>query len=384
MESKIFPYEPISLWLQSDFDALLCWLHENGFSDLSLGSSSRIFGRLGKYWHPISERETSADEGYILLDQISNNPGMSARVKGGDPDVNFTYEIKNNEGRRLRFRVSATSVRDGYSSGINIIMRTIASTPPTMEKLDIEPEIIDNFFPDNGLILLTGVMGTGKSTTLAAGMRKIIEKGGRLVLTFEAPIEYDLMALPNKKGQVFQSEIPTHLPDFNAAVKNVMRRAANVCMLGEARDRNELHSMIELPGRGVATYSTLHTHSVYDAIPRILNSFPQEERHAEATALYGSIHMIIQQRLIPRADNPDKQVGVREWVIFNEDDKDLLKRTPIEDISKAVKKMVIDRGTDLLTQTEKLFAKGLITEDSFNAIKEERTNKESVDVMYPS
>lgn len=378
MESKTFTGEPLTgLWLQDDFDKLLCWIHENGYSDISFGSGLPIYAQLGKFWRSISRRKTSADEGFMLINALSRNPGMAAQVQGG-VDKNFTYEVKNSSGTRLRFRVSATAIKDGYGIGINIIMRSIASTPPLLSDLDVDPELAKHLFPENGLVIFTGVMGTGKSTTLAAVMRQIVEDGGRMVLTYESPIEFDYMTLKNINGPIYQSEIPIHLEDFSAGVNNAMRRAANVAMLGEARDKKELHAMNEMASRGVATYSTLHTKSVYDAPSRILSSFPHEERFAEAASLNDSLRLIVQQRLFPRKDDPDKRVVAREWVAFDEDDRQILKRARIEELTEIVKEMTLSRKSDLLAATQRLYDKGLISDETLLNVELERTKRELV------
>ena len=92
--------------------------------------------------------------------------------------------------------------------------------PPALDSLGVEQEIIDHAIPQNGLVLITGVMGSGKSTLLAAILRKIIETGGRHVATYEAPIEFDLDAVPNPGCPVSQSAIPEHLKSFLTATRN--------------------------------------------------------------------------------------------------------------------------------------------------------------------
>ena len=112
------------------------------------------------------------------------------------------HQIEESRGLRRRYRGNASAIADGYATGVKVVFRAIPDIPPTLSSLEVEPALLANAFPDNGLVLVTGVMGSGKSTLLAAMLRQIIEYGGRNVSTYEAPIEFNLTNIPGAAGPV--------------------------------------------------------------------------------------------------------------------------------------------------------------------------------------
>jgi defect-in-organelle-trafficking protein DotB len=363
--------EPISLWTIDDLDRFLLWAIENNASDVSLISGKPVYARIHGTWVAVTDREPSADELFMLLDKMTRNPGTSARVKGGDPDVDPPYEVKDQSNFRHRFRVNATAIRDGWSVGCNIVMRTIPAIPPSLDELNIEPELRKHLFPNNGLVLVTGVMGTGKTTLLASILRQIIEQGGRSLLTFESPIEFDLSAIPGNTGPICQMELPIHLPSFQMAARNASRRAADVILVGESRDRETFRSMLEVSEIGVAAYSTLHTSSVHDTPSRILNVFNIDEQQGIAVTMFSTLRVIIQQRLLPKVGGG--RIAVRESLVFSDQDRRSLINTPIEKITDTLREMCIERKTDLLSNARILLDKELINDDTFMIIEKERS-----------
>ena len=117
-------------------------------------------------------------------------------------------------GVKIRFRANVTGCRHGQTFGMNLVLRTIPTLPPTVEELGIEPAIVEACSPTNGLILVTGVMGDGKSTTLAALLRHIATTQSKNIVTYEDPIEFDLEGIPGRLGPLVQSEIVTHFESF--------------------------------------------------------------------------------------------------------------------------------------------------------------------------
>ena len=185
--------------------------------------------------------------------------------------------------------------------------------PPVLEDLQVEPGILEHAFPSNGLVLVTGVMGSGKSTLLAAILRHIIEQGGRNVITYEAPIEFDFTTIPNAGGPVSQSAIPDHLQSFLKATRNSTRAAPDVVLIGESRDPETLRGMIESAEIGVAAYSTVHTRSVPETLSRIINVFPVEERLQVSATLLSCLRLVVSQRLLPLPDGKGR-TALREYL----------------------------------------------------------------------
>jgi defect-in-organelle-trafficking protein DotB len=371
-----FGDEPISHWLPEDFDRFLVWASQIGASDASVVPGTPLWVRLHGRWLRVTRRGVSTDEIMGLLDTLARSSAASARVKGGE-DLDFSHEIKIDRLKRQRFRVNATACRDGWGLGVNLVLRSIPAHPPQIESLDIESDLLDHLFPPSGLVLVTGVMGSGKSTLLSACLRKIIEQGDRFTVTYEAPIEYDLMSIPNARGPIVQSEIPRQLRDFARAPRNSARRAADVILVGESRDRETLRSMIEAAEIGVAAYSTVHTRSVADTPSRIINMFPIDEQPGIAVTLTSALRVIVQQRLVPRSDS-EGRVALREYLVLDERGRRDLMGEPVERLGLSIREKMAGQdqaviGQDLLTAARRAFEEGLIGLPTLQAIERERS-----------
>ncbi len=366
----IYNEEPKIRWSAKDFDALLLWGTKQGMSDLSLSSGNFAWMRVHGTWIKISERTISLDDLIYALESFTNNKSIGAALQSGKKDYDFAYHVEETRGVRHRFRGNASPIAYGYITGVRIIFRVVAPEPAYISKLNLEREILENAFPNNGLVLVTGVMGSGKSTTLSGILREIIEIGGRHVLTYESPIESDLSTIKNPNGPVTQSNIPFHFEDFSSAVRNSTRSAPDVVLIGESRDPETLRGMIESAEIGVAAYSTVHTRSVPETISRILNVFPYAEQRQISATLISSLRLIISQRLLP---NPKGgRIALREFLAFTPEIREILLRTAIEDLIEKTEEQLFLHGQTIQKAAEHAFHQGDLLEHDYYAILAER------------
>lgn len=359
----------MSRWLKDDIDLFLKWASEQGASDINLLPKSGIWIRVDGIWKKVTQRLITTDEIMNLIDELSYNASGSASIRGGY-DYDFAYELKIDNIKRLRFRVNASGCKDGWSFGTSMVIRTIPSLPPKLEDLNVEKEIYDAAFPQNGLVLVTGVMGTGKSTLLASMLRFIRENQPRHILTYEAPIEFDLMGIPNGLGPLVQTEIPLHLKDFTDAPRNAARRAADVILVGESRDQETLKGMIEAAEIGVCAYSTVHTRGVAETPSRIINVFPKDMQNQITSTLISSLRLIIQQRLLPSTQGG--RIALREYLVFDANLRHELLSENVEHLIPIIQDMLEKKGQTLLEDARLKFEEGLISEESFRQIKKEQ------------
>lgn len=370
----MFAPEP-PVWTQSEFDRLLIWAAEQRVSDIKLGPAAAPWSRLNGAWVRIGTRPVANGEIMALLDTMSRNRAASATVQGAR-DYDFAYEVAIGRGKRQRYRVNATGCRDGWSAGIELTLRGIPGYPPTLEEIEFPLNLVDAATPQNGLVIVTGVMGSGKSATLSALLRWINEHQSRAILTYEAPIEYVLCVLPGALGPVAQSEIPTHFATFVDAARNAARRAADIILVGESRDAETLRSMIEAADIGSAVYSTLHTRSVAESPARVINMFTADEQPGISAALLSSLRLIIQQRLVPRLDPSTGEVvgriALREWLVFDASLRDAMLDVPREQLTSWLTRAVIEHGRPLLQDAAEKYQAGLITESTWRAISVEQ------------
>lgn len=369
MEAIYYPKEPRIRWDYSDINALLLWGAEQGMSDMLLRSGGPAWMRLHGCWRPATQRAITADELLAALEKITKNNSASAMIKSGK-DYDFAHQIEEARGIRRRFRGNGTPIADGYATGVRLVFRSIPSLPPALADLHVETGILDHAFPSNGLVLITGVMGSGKSTLLAALFREIIEKGGRNVITYESPIEFDFDAI-EPGGPVTQSTIPEHLESFLTATRNSTRTAPDVVLIGESRDPETLRGMIESAEIGVAAYSTVHTRSVPETLSRIINVFSIEERLQVTATLLASLRLIISQRLLPLADG-DGRIALREYLAFTPEIREHLLDAKPERLIQTCEELLSLHGQRIQEAAAVLYAAGKICKTDYLAIEAER------------
>ncbi|MFI3271360.1 MAG: ATPase, T2SS/T4P/T4SS family [Pseudomonadota bacterium] len=366
-----YPHEPRIRWEYTDINALLLWATQQGMSDLYLCSGSAAWMRLYGTWRPVTQKIITADELLNALERFTKNNSITAFIRSSQSDYDFAHQIEEARGVRRRYRGNATPVADGYSTGVKIVFRAIPSAPPALEDLHVEQTILEHIAPSNGLVLVTGVMGSGKSTLIAAILRSIIEKGGRHVATYEAPIEFDFNAIPHIGGPISQSTIPEHLQSFLTATRNATRTAPDVVLIGESRDPETLRGMMESAEIGVAAYSTVHTRSVPETISRIINVFPNTERLQITATLLSSLRLIISQRLLPSVDKSGR-IALREFLPFTPTIRETLLNTPPERLIQETEKLLLQHGQTIQKAARSSFAEKKISKTDLMAILAER------------
>lgn len=369
-QKSIEKFEFPNVWTIRGFEGFTKWASLVGVSDIVFKSGESLFVRLDGIWMPVGHQAVKNEELIIVINEIARSNSSVATIFSGR-DMDFPYEVTVSRGIKNRFRCNATATSLRRGVGISLTMRTIPSMPPTVEDLGVEEGILKHAFIDKGLVLVTGVMGSGKSTLLSAILRKTIETGHKNIITYENPIEFDLTAIPNKTCLVQQTEIPEHLTEgFGAAIRNSARRAADIILVGESRDPETLRGMLEAAEIGTATYSTVHTRSVYETPARIINVFDKDEQSQIAATLIPSLMLIVQQRLLPRADKPGR-VALKEYLGFTQKIKRKLMSIPPDEITVVLQDIVNEDGHSLLKDLEEKYDKGLVFEEDYLQIKKE-------------
>lgn len=360
--------EPPATWTHEHLERFVLWASENECSDITFRPKSPAWVRRHGNWFAATKRDVNSNEIYTLIDATSRNKSASARVKGGD-QYDYAFEVKQDRFSRMRYRVNAAACRDGWSSGATMTIRAIASMPPSLDDLDVQEALRRALFPTNGLVLVTGVMGTGKSTLLSAIIRDIAEYSRKHIITYEQPIEFDLMGIPDVKGPIEQTEIPMHLKSFKEAPANAARRAADVILVGESRDPETLKGILELTEMGVAAYTTVHTRNVPETVSRIINVFPAASQQQIATTLISCLQCIVQQRLVPKVGGG--RVAIREWLAFDAGARQTLLGLDPPRLVAAIWKMLKASGQTLVQAAKLRFEAGQISAHDFNKIKNE-------------
>jgi twitching motility protein PilU len=192
-----------------------------------------------------------------------------------------------------RFRVSAF-IQQGYTGAV---IRTINAKIPTIDDLELPTILREVVMTKRGLVIVVGGTGSGKSTSLAAMVDYRNEKSRGHIVTIEDPVEY---VHPHKGCVITHREVGVDTETWHAALKNTLRQAPDVILIGEIRDRDTMEYGIQFAETGHLVLATLHANSANQALDRIINFFPEEKREQLLMDLSLNIRALISQRLIPR------------------------------------------------------------------------------------
>jgi twitching motility protein PilT len=216
-----------------------------------------------------------------------NEQGLETLEKKGSSDISYSVP------GLCRFRVNIFRQRGTHA----IVMRVIPTAPPNWQDLNLPPAVMNVAQLKNGLVLVTGPTGSGKSTTLAAIIDLINATKKYHIVTIEDPIEF---IHDHKLGTVHQRELHSDTPDFALALRAALRQAPKVILVGEMRDRETIEVALEAAETGHLVLSTLHTIDAAKTIDRIIGVFPKIEEAPIRTRLSQSFRRIISQRLMPK------------------------------------------------------------------------------------
>ena len=202
-----------------------------------------------------------------------------------------------------RFRVNAFM----QQGRIGMVLRTITTTIPKFEDLQLPPVLKDVVMTKRGLIIMVGGTGSGKSTSLAAMIGYRNENSYGHIITIEDPVEY---VHEHKNCVVTQREVGVDTDSWHAALKNTLRQAPDVILIGEIRDRDTMDYAIAFAETGHLAMATLHANSANQALDRIINFFPEERKHQVLMDLSLNIRALVSQRLIPKKEGKGRAAAV--------------------------------------------------------------------------
>jgi twitching motility protein PilT len=264
-------------------------LVQNKGSDLHLSSNSPPMVRAKGDLLRVSQAPLTPQDLENIVTQITSPQQRAELAK--DKMLDFAFKAP---GIGI-FRTNVFFQRNGLA----VVMRILTEQPPTFEELKL-PEICKTACSyANGLVLVTGPTGSGKSTTLAAMLNWINQTVDGHILTLEDPIEFQY---DSKKCMVNQRSLGAHFTTFASAMKAALREDPDIILVGEMRDPETIELAIKAAETGHLVFSTLHTNSATKTIDRIINVFPADQQSQIRTVLSETLKVVIAQKLIPTAD----------------------------------------------------------------------------------
>jgi twitching motility protein PilT len=244
------------------------------------------------------EMLTAEDTKLIAYDLIGKNDHPIRKLEQ-DGSADLSYGLPG----VARFRVNVFRQRGTYA----IVMRVIPMDIPGFEKLNLPPVLQEIVELRNGIVLVTGPTGSGKSSTLAAILDKMNSEKAFHILTIEDPIEF---LHKHKRATIHQRELHSDTPTFGLALRAALRQAPKVILVGEMRDRETIEIALEAAETGHLVMSTLHTIDASKTVERIIGVFPLADQQSVRTRLAKAFRFIVSQRLLPKKDGKGRVAAV--------------------------------------------------------------------------
>ena len=241
---------------------------------------------------------TPEDTARIASHLIGGNKSALEKLKSeGSCDISYSLP------RQSRFRVNIFTQRGTCA----IVMRVIPNTIPDFAALNLPPQLAEIVTLKNGVVLVTGPTGSGKSSTLAAIIDRINGEKAYHIVTIEDPIEF---LHPHKKSTIHQRELYSDTPTFGMALRAALRQAPKVILVGEMRDKETVEIALEAAETGHLVLSTLHTIDASKTVERIIGIFPLSDQQTIRNRFAKSFRYVISQRLIPRKDGTGRVAAI--------------------------------------------------------------------------
>jgi len=241
---------------------------------------------------------TAQDTSFLAYDILGKSPAPIRKLEN-EGSADFSYSVSG----VARFRVNVFKQRGTCA----VVMRVIPDKIPSFQQLRLPASLYDIVNLRNGIVLVTGPTGSGKSSTLAALIDKMNEEKAYHILTIEDPIEF---LHRHKKSTIHQRELHSDTTSFSLALRAALRQAPKVILVGEMRDRETMEIALEASETGHLVLSTLHTTDAAKTVERIIGVFPLAEQQGIRVRLAKAFRYIVSQRLLPTSDGKGRVAAV--------------------------------------------------------------------------
>lgn len=306
----------------AQIDQYLTQALKQSASDLHFVSGDPVRARVHGNLAILNDEVLKTDQAEQILFEIMD--GIAKRTFDNEDAVDFAYEIPDVS----RFRVNAFR----HLNGIGAIFRAIPSTALTLVDLDMPKVIHDLCKYTQGMILVTGKTGSGKSTTLAAMIDAMNKRLKGHILTIEDPIEF----VHKAQGCLMsQREVGVHSPSFAEALHSAMREDPDVVLVGEMRDLETISIAVTAAEMGILVMGTLHTNGAAQTVDRIINSFPADKQNHIRTMISTSLRGVVSQQLLPTCDKPGRAAAL-EIMINTPAISNLIRQGKLDQLETAI------------------------------------------------
>lgn len=341
-------------------DRLFQLMKEKNASDMFFAVNSPVHIKINGNLIPINQNKLDPSNILSLLSEVTT-PEQREELERNN-ELNMGISVPN----LGRFRLSAFRQRGSISA----VFRFVPATIPPLNELGLPPVLSELVMEKRGLLLVVGATGSGKSTTIAAMLDYRNEHRTGHILTLEDPIEY---LFKNKKSIVNQREIGSDAHDFNMALRNSLRQAPDVILIGEIRDRETMTAALAYAQSGHLVVATLHANNSYNALNRIISFYPIENRAALLQDLASATKAIVSQRLVRAAAGGTRQPAV-EIMLNTRYIADLIEKGELSGIKEAMDKSLSPGSQSFEAALLALVQANLVTQEEALANADSATN----------
>ena len=345
--------------MSGNMERVLRLMAEKGASDCYLSAHMPVLIKLNGQVVQLSDQALSPTQPRQLISELVSAKDLDELDAKGE--LNMAISIS----KVGSFRLSAFRQRGSIAA----VFRHISHTIPALETLKLPPMLGEMVLEKRGLVLMVGATGTGKSTTLASMLEKRNQTMPGHILTIEDPIEY---LFQNKKSVVNQREVGRDTESLQIALKNALRQAPDVILIGEIRDRETMTAAISYALSGHLVMATLHGNNSYHALNRILSFYPPESRPALLGDLAAGLKAVISQRLV-RAQTGGR-VPVVEVLVNTKLVSEMIEAGDFNGVKEAMEKSMAEGSQTYEEHFAQLIENGTITREEGLAFADSPTN----------
>jgi len=303
-------------------DALLKLMNDQGASDLHLVAGSQPIFRIHGEIERVEYESLQNDELKEMLYEVA--PKNKIEVFEETGDVDFAYEIPN----LARYRANFFQQKRGMGA----VFREIPDEILTIEQLDLPASITKLSMLHEGMVLVTGPTGSGKSTTLAAMVDHVNKNRKNHIITVEDPVEF---VHKNQGCVINHREVGVHTKSFKSALRGALREDPDIILVGEMRDLETIELALEAASTGHLVFATLHTQNATKTIDRVIDVFPAHQQSQIRTSLADSLKGVVAQKLLKRIDK-EGRVAVFEILVVTSAVSNLIRESKTFQIPSAI------------------------------------------------
>ena len=315
-------------------------------SDVYLSAHAPMMIKISGQTIPINSQVLPLEAPRNLLAEIVPPTRIEELVETGELNMAVPLDGVGN------FRISAMRQRGSYA----VVIRFVPNVVPSLDSLNVSPLLANLVMEKRGLILMVGATGAGKSTTLAAMIDHRNKNATGHILTIEDPIEY---IYTNKRSVINQREVGADTLSLQVALKNALRQAPDVILIGEIRDRETMSAAIAYAQSGHLCLATMHANNSYQALNRILSFYPVEVRSTMLGDLAAALRAIVSQRLL--RTHTGSRVPAIEMMINTALVSDLIKKADFSSVREAMEQSLAEGSQSFEQDLERLITDNVVT-----------------------